>query len=926
VRIRWFEIALSSGLLAAGLAAGVPSAFGSTGYLDKAQQLQASGQLRAAEIELKNAVRSDQSNMTAHYRLAVVELQLGEAAAAEHEASVARAGGFDPEKVVPLLVETYLLQGKYRELLQDFPATSGSTRQRADVLVGRGDAQLAVGQRDAARASFEKAQQLAPQATQPLLAEAKLALGDHNFSKAGGLFDRVLSLAPKSPEALVGKADVLRIQGDVKGALALVDKTLAASPDFVQARLVRAQLLLAQGRDQQAETDIKAVMQLQPRNGAAVWLDTLVALHKRDFATANADLQRISGLIAAIPRGYYVQALVQLNLHELDQAADSAQRFVARNPDDLAGHKLFALIELTLHHPAQTIDTLSKFDAVGKADVGTLDLLGRAYAELGLSSKALAAFNEAVKLAPKNAALRLRLGATQLRLGDTSAGIEDLQQSLDIAPSAPAGQMLVLTDLAAGHWQNALDTVAKLQKAAPNSPIPGNLLGMVKLAQFDLAGAHAEFTDLAQKYPKYEPAPLNLARVLSLEGKFDQAADALRQILAQDPTNGVVLTRLVNLLLLDGKPDSAVSAAEQAHSAAPNNVGITAGLIELYLRVGQKDKALALARQEPGINTVANFPLIAARAQAEFVAGQKKDALQTYHRLITIAPNRLDLRIRYAAALLAEGDTAGARQALADAMKVAPDKPQLAAASIALELKVGGVKAALAKAAELRKSDPNLGPAVLDGDVYMAARQYDQAAQSYAKAFQQSPSTALAVRLFRARVAEGKGAAAVADLGKWFAADPNNVGVAELLGSVALNDHNFDGAKKDFGLVLDKSPQNVVALNNLAWLAQKSGDLNAARSLAERAYLLSPSLPQAADTLGWILVRQDDAVNAIGLLEEARVGLQSDSTVQYHLAVALNDTGHRDRAIALLTPLLKGKSQFDDKPAAAKLFAELSKK
>ncbi|HTT79725.1 MAG TPA: XrtA/PEP-CTERM system TPR-repeat protein PrsT [Stellaceae bacterium] len=927
MRIRLFETALFLGLLSVGLFAGPPRAVGSTSYLDEAQRLEAGGQLRAAEIELKNAVRNDQSNMTAHYRLAVVELQLGEAAAAEHEASVARAGGFDPEKVVPLLADAYLLQGKFRALLEQFPAISGSATQRANVLVARGYAQLALQQRDAAKASFEKAQQLAPKATRPILAEAKLALEGHDLAKAGSLYDRALTLAPKSPEALVGKADVLRIQGDAKGALALLDKTLAASPDFVQARLVRAQILLAQRKDQEAETDIQAVMRLQPQNGAAYWLDALVALNKRDFKKANADLQRISGLIAKIPRGYYVQALVQFNLHQLDQAADSAQRFVARNPDDLAGHKLFGLIELALHHPAQTIDALSKFDIAGKADAGTLDLLGRAYAELGLSSRALAAFDQAIKLAPKNAALRLRAGATQLRLGDRSAGVEDLQQSLDLAPSAPAGEMLVLTDLAAAHWQDALATVAKLQKAGPHSPIPGNLLGLVKLAQFDLPGARAQFADLAQKYPKYLPARLNLAHVLSLEGKSDEAANALRQILAQEPANGVVLTRLVNLLLREGKPDAAISAAEQAHSAAPTNVGITVGLIDLYLRLGHKDKALALARQEPGINTVADFPLIAARARAEFAAGHKKEALQTYQRLIMIAPKRLDLRLHYAQAVLAEGDSAGARRAIDEAIKLAPDNARLAAASIAIELKIGGVKAALAKAAELRKSDSNLAPeSVLDGAVYMAAHQYDQAAEFYAKAFQQSPSTLLALRLFQARLAGGKDKAAVAGLSKWFAANPNDIAVAEVLGGVALKGHDFDDAKKDFELVLDKSPQDVVALNNLAWLSQKSGDLDGARALAERAYLLSPNLPQAADTLGWILVQQGQAANAIGLLQEANAGLRLDSTIQYHLAVALNDTGHRDQAMALLTPLLKGTSQFDDKSAAEKLFAELSKK
>src|SRR5437764_14311529 len=94
-------------------------------YLSDAEGLLAKGDLKAAEIQLKNAVRSDPKNMAAHYRLAVVELQLGQAAAAEHEANIARAGAYDPEHTIPLLAEAYLAQKKYREVLQNFTGTDG---------------------------------------------------------------------------------------------------------------------------------------------------------------------------------------------------------------------------------------------------------------------------------------------------------------------------------------------------------------------------------------------------------------------------------------------------------------------------------------------------------------------------------------------------------------------------------------------------------------------------------------------------------------------------------------------------------------------------------------------------------------------------------------------------------------------------------
>ena len=96
--------------------------------------------------------------------------------------------------------------------------------------------------------------------------------------------------------------------------------------------------------------------------------------------------------------------------------------------------------------------------------------------------------------------------------------------------------------------------------------------------------------------------------------------------------------------------------------------------------------------------------------------------------------------------------------------------------------------------------------------------------------------------------------------------------------------------------------------------------------MAERAFLAAPNLPSVKDTLGWILVQQGQAGAAIGLLQEAsRAGGQSPD-IQYHFAAALNAVGRRDEALTILTELIKGQTNFDEKPEAEKLYAELSKK
>src|SRR5690242_8740044 len=68
------------------------------------------GDLRAAQIDLRNAVRSDPQNAEAHYWLGRISLELGDAVAAEREARAAKDRGFDPHQAVPLLGQTLLAQ------------------------------------------------------------------------------------------------------------------------------------------------------------------------------------------------------------------------------------------------------------------------------------------------------------------------------------------------------------------------------------------------------------------------------------------------------------------------------------------------------------------------------------------------------------------------------------------------------------------------------------------------------------------------------------------------------------------------------------------------------------------------------------------------------------------------------------------------
>src|SRR5664279_2634819 len=89
-------------------------------YLSDARAALQKGDLKTAQLQLRNAVRTDPQNAEAHYLLAQVHLELGDAPAAQKEAQAALERGYDSRLTVPILTRSYLMQQKFKELLQDF--------------------------------------------------------------------------------------------------------------------------------------------------------------------------------------------------------------------------------------------------------------------------------------------------------------------------------------------------------------------------------------------------------------------------------------------------------------------------------------------------------------------------------------------------------------------------------------------------------------------------------------------------------------------------------------------------------------------------------------------------------------------------------------------------------------------------------------
>ena len=135
---------------------------------------------------------------------------------------------------------------------------------------------------------------------------------------------------------------------------------------------------------------------------------------------------------------------------------------------------------------------------------------------------------------------------------------------------------------------------------------------------------------------------------------------------------------------------------------------------------------------------------------------------------------------------------------------------------------------------------------------------------------------------------------------------------------------DIEGAMARYRAILEIAPNNVVALNNLAYaLAVHQKKPKEALPLARRALSLAPNSADIADTLGWTHHLLGDNMSAEALLIRA-VGLPG-TTVDplVHLAIVFEGNGKKTEARAALERAMKAdanvKSRADVKPLIERL-------
>lgn len=916
------------GLSLAGPALVAPSVFGirpalARDYLAEGKQLLQKGDLRGAQIALRNAVRDDPKNAEAHFRLAGVHLTLGDAAAAEKEVRLAREQGFNPQQSVQLFNQTMLAQGKFRPLLDELKPDGKDPAIDAEILIGHAQAQAGLRNMDAARALLSEAERTAPNSLAGLNAGLQMALLRNDQVEATRKVDALLALDPNSLQALLRKAQFLRASGKADEALALLNRAVSSNPGQPVARLERAQILLATNNDAKAQEDISFILAATPNNVPALYMQAGLMARAKDYKGADALLQRMGNALTSIPRALYLQAIVKQNLGQLQLAVDSAQKYVARVPNDADGAKLLARLQMQNKRTDQAIEALSRLANANTQDSEIYDLLGQAYSVAGKSEQAMQAFQKAIALSPNNAALHNRMAGARMGAGQPDAAAGDLERSLQLAPSAVGvGEALFFAELATGDLAKAAAAVDQVRKAQGETPVVLNLEGILRMAQRDFAGAQATFEKALAAKSDFAPAQINLARLAIMQDRTPEADRLLNDVLAREPDAEPALTIQVGSLVRRNELTPATALVERAIAAKPTSIRPRLILAELFAR--SKDWPKALAALTPPTGMPPNVELLTARARVLLASGENTMARDVFSQSLEMEPRALQTRRQLVNMLATSGDVERARSVIEAGLRTDPRNYTLMEDYIGLDLKAAGIDTALATADRLRRQAPDFPQArALRGDVYVAAKQLDTAIETYNKEIAAAPLGFLAMRLASVYSATGKSDLALKTLREWLSKNPGDMTALQMLSAMEIASNKLDDAETHLQEILAKNPRDGMTLNNLAWVYQKRGDRRA-RGLAERAYLLLPTA-QTADTLGWILVEEGAVDAAIPLLRQAATDLPGDPRLQYHYATALSRVNRKEDALRILKPIVEGTVNFDEKADAQKLYDALKR-
>lgn len=431
--------------------------------------------------------------------------KLLDGAFAAAEAFAREAQAVDPAHILPRRMLGYVMvrTGRWeeaRDIWSRVAADQGA--DRAEALFNLARAFHGLGRADDAIASLREARQLKPEHRPTAYLLVRTLVESNRDDQAAVVWDELLIADPEAIEPPLGHARIAMRRGDWASAEQWVDRVLVRVPDHVESLVARAQILAAQLRWKDALEAWQSVLAIDAKSNIAQSgiAQVLLALnrpveaadaYRRVLAHKADDLMALAGLGRALFQlGEYgdsqeawsqvlavdstsTEASVFLGrIAEHMRQEDEAERFyrnaLANSADDRVALTLLGRLLSASQRNAEAAQFWEKLRIAAPDGVESWRRLGQIRESEGQIDTAINLYREAIKRQPHDIPSNLRLAALLHHKQMTDAAVRVLERLTSLRPERPDGWHYLVAMLAAsGRSAAAREALAKAQAAIP---------------------------------------------------------------------------------------------------------------------------------------------------------------------------------------------------------------------------------------------------------------------------------------------------------------------------------------------------------------------------------------------------------------------------------------------------------------------------
>jgi tetratricopeptide (TPR) repeat protein len=550
-------------------------------------------------------------------------------------------------------------------------------------------------------------------------------------------------------------------------------------------------------------------------------------------------------------------ALLKIQQGEYDQASGLLDKLKILDPKSLP--VTAAQIQLNIRQDKKA-EALRICDETVKSlnNASAYILRARTYATLGRGGEAVKDLNHAVSIEPDNVEVWVARSDYYRSTGQLKNASADIKKALDMdSDNVQLQKRAIPLFLASGDRDMINEGQALLEKAFESNAedVQLQLLKARSVLVEGTAPAIEDARQILQKITRDQPeisdAWVLLGEIAIKQGQPGDAMDAALGGLAYGPNNK-------SLLLLKARAEAAKSPVlaiptlKLLHEMEPSDLGIVVLMADTYITTGEPQKAVILLREQLAACDVSKKRKCnIALAVALYKSGNKAEAQKEFDSLLESEPDDPDPLLAQVQLLKDEKDWSRLNEKVVNWYSNHPEDSHTPT-EIARDLMLLGDSQA-------RKTAEDILRIILKNDSECA-----EAVSVLAILLQISGNPAESATLYRQ--------------------------------------------------LLDLEPDNIIAINNLAWiLCEVQGKHQEALELAQRGLKISPRYYDLIDTRGVIYYRLGEFDKAVSDFNECirlYPGVTSASIgTRFYLARALAKLGQKGKAVQYLKEALELNSQ-----------------